>query len=456
MFSLPLQRYSCRVSLVRWGWLSPGGFLGLQNRWRVAVRAAVGSTPIHPRLFNLTSIMTNTLDHIQLTSIISPFFIIESTELEGTEDNRRVRFVGHLNGNESEDTFNLLLRALEPHNYLAAVRPLNNKQELILFPNPTKKKKAQPALHIAMFMLTLVSVLFTGGLYAYQGTLPDTFFPMVFALFNAGWPFALALLAILAAHEFGHYFAGRKHGVDVTLPFFIPFPFSTFGTMGAFINMRSIPKNKKQLFDLSVTGPLSGLILSIIVLFIGMQLSELNSIPLMDQNTTGLQMEGNSILYLLIKYISFGKLLPNPPQMEGAALLIFWARYFFTGLPFPWGAEDVMLHPVAWAGWAGLFVTTINLIPVGQLDGGHIFQTVFGTKALRFSFPLILAALIIFGFFWAGWWTWAAILFFFGQRLAEPLDQISPLDPGRRWLGLFMVIIFLITFIPVPITIAGF
>jgi membrane-associated protease RseP (regulator of RpoE activity) len=196
------------------------------------------------------------------------------------------------------------------------------------------------------------------------------------------------------------------------------------------------------------------LVVSIIVLIIGMQLSELSTIPLASAEFVGLQMEGNSILYLLIKYLSFGMLLPQPVGLSGIPLLLFWSRFFFTGMPFPYGALDVMLHPVAWAGWAGLFVTTINLIPAGQLDGGHIFQSVFGAKAMRYFYPIVIAALVIFGFFWAGWWTWAAILFFFGQRHAEPLDQVTKLDRKRRWLGALMILVFLITFIPVPITIA--
>jgi len=115
-----------------------------------------------------------------------------------------------------------------------------------------------------------------------------------------------------------------------------------------------------------------------------------------------------------------------------------------------------LLHPVAWAGWAGLFVTSVNLLPVGQLDGGHIFQTVFGKKAAQFMYPLVVGILAVLGFFWNGWWMWAAILFFMGRRYAEPLNQITELDPGRKWLGALAVLIFFLTFIPVPITIIGF
>ena len=398
--------------------------------------------------------MTTSMDNSQLTSLISQYFSISQTVIAGADERFLVRFTGSLINSNSEEGFAQITNALNPFGILAAIRPLDQQQELILFSDLEQRRKPNPFLYITMFIVTLLSVLFTGGLYAFQGELPKSTFQVMLSLLRSGWPFAVALLSILAAHEFGHYFAGKRHGVNVTLPLFIPFPFSTFGTMGAFINMRSIPKNRKQLFDLAVAGPLSGLVVSIIVLFIGMQLSELSTIPLASPEFVGLQMEGNSILYLLIKYLSFGMLLPQPVGLSGIPLLLFWSRFFFTGMPFPYGALDVMLHPVAWAGWAGLFVTTINLIPAGQLDGGHIFQSVFGAKAMRYFYPIVLAALVIFGFFWAGWWTWAAILFFFGQRHAEPLDQVTKLDLKRRWLGALMILVFLITFIPVPITIA--
>ena len=155
-----------------------------------------------------------------------------------------------------------------------------------------------------------------------------------------------------------------------------------------------------------------------------------------------------------MKYLTFGKLLPQPPGITGFALLIYWARYFFTGQPFPWGALDVMLHPVAWAGWAGLFVTGINLLPAGQLDGGHIFSTLFGEKTARTIFPFLVAGLVILGFFSNVWWIWAALLMIFGRHYAQPFDQVSELDAKRKWLGYLALLIFVLTFIPVPITIA--
>jgi membrane-associated protease RseP (regulator of RpoE activity) len=164
-------------------------------------------------------------------------------------------------------------------------------------------------------------------------------------------------------------------------------------------------------------------------------------------------MEGNSLIYLLLKYLVFGKLLPSPHQLSGIPLFIYWGQYFFTGQPFPWGSLDVMLHPVAWAGWAGLFITGINLLPAGQLDGGHIFASAFGVQNARRLFPYILVAMVLMGFFWETWWIWAVLIFLMGRFYAEPLDQITPLDKKRKWLGWLAIVLFVITFIPVPLMI---
>ncbi len=325
---------------------------------------------------------------------------------------------------------------------------------LYLVDAPEKKKQPKSALNLVLFILTLVSVLITGGLYGYEGTLPQDTGAALVELIKNGWPFAVTLLAILGAHEFGHYFAGRKHGVQVTLPYFIPMPLSLFGTMGAFINMRSIPENKRALFDLAVAGPLSGFVVSVIALIIGLNLSEISQLPASAAAGTSLQMEGNSLLYLLLKYLTFGQLLPQPANMNSLAHVIYWSRYFFTGQPFPWGATDVMLHPVAWAGWAGMFVTGINLLPAGQLDGGHIFSALFGEKVTRTLFPYLIAGMVILGFFSNVWWMWAVLLLFFGRYYAEPLDQVTELDSKRKLIGYIALAVFILTFIPAPITVA--
>ena len=397
-----------------------------------------------------------TTDHnlTELDALIGRFFIIRESTYGDPKKDYVVVYRGSLLSEDSQSEYDKIAKAVEPYGLLPLLRKDGEAIKLYLVDAPEKKKQPKSALNLVLFILTLVSVLVTGGLYGYEGQLPQNTGAALFELIKNGWPFAVTLLAILGAHEFGHYFAGRKHGVQVTLPYFIPMPLSLFGTMGAFINMRSIPKNKRALFDLAVAGPLSGFVLSVIALIIGLNLSEVSQLPLSAASGGGLQMEGNSLLYLLLKYVTFGKLLPEPANMNSLANLIYWSRYFFTGQPFPWGATDVMLHPVAWAGWAGLFVTGINLLPAGQLDGGHIFSSLFGEKVTRMLFPFLIAGMVILGFFSNVWWMWAVLLLFFGRYYAEPLEQVTELDTKRKIIGYIALIVFILTFIPAPITTA--
>ena len=247
-----------------------------------------------------------------------------------------------------------------------------------------------------------------------------------------GWPFAVSLLAILLAHEFGHYFVGRAGGAAVTLPYFIPLPapLSPISTLGVFIQMKSIPRNKRALFDLAIAGPLAGLVVAIPVLLYGLSQSSLGRIAAVQ----GAFEEGNSVLYLLAKFVIFGKMLPAPVNLSGLPLLYHWITYFFAGQPSPVGSMDVMLGQVAWAGWVGLLVTFLNLVPAGQLDGGHIIYAVLGKRANRIL-PIILIVMVLLGFLWLGWWLWAVLLFLMGRSHAEPLDQITQLDPSRKALA---------------------
>ena len=159
-------------------------------------------------------------------------------------------------------------------------------------------------------------------------------------------------------------------------------------------------------------------------------------------------LEGNSLLYLGAKYLVKGELLPAPLHYDVPKPL-YWLRYFFTGHPIPVGGMDVMIHPVAWAGWVGLLVTFLNLIPAGQLDGGHVLYAVFG-KRIRRAWQFILAITVLLGFLWNGWWLWSALIFLFGRTSAEPLDQITRLDRPRKALAVLMLIIFLLVLTPVP------
>jgi membrane-associated protease RseP (regulator of RpoE activity) len=218
--------------------------------------------------------------------------------------------------------------------------------------------------------------------------------------------------------------------------------------------MKQVPRNRKHLLDIGMAGPLIGFGVAVVVLFIGLSLSSLGPIETDLPEGYSHFIEGNSLLYLGAKYLTFGKLLPQPVSYGDVSPLLYWVRYFFTGMPVPLNGLDVQIHPVAWAGWAGLFVTAMNLIPAGQLDGGHILYVIFGKKTARLIYPLIIGSLIALGFFWNGWWLWAALIFMFGRRYAEPLDQITKIDGKRKALGVLALIVFFLTFIPVPLVIA--
>ena len=130
--------------------------------------------------------------------------------------------------------------------------------------------------------------------------------------------------------------------------------------------------------------------------------------------------------------------------------LLYWARYIVLGTPVPLGGQDVLLHPLAWAGWTGLLVTALNLIPAGQLDGGHALYVLFGRKTASRLWPLLLILMVFLGMVWTGWWIWAALLFVLGRVYATPLDDITPLDPGRRLIAWSGLILFVLLFTPIP------
>lgn len=388
-----------------------------------------------------------------LDNIVRRVFHIEDITYGTTQQAYRVRYRGRLLQPDSAAAYDQLNSMVKPYQLVPLFRIEEEKQVVYLVDALPSPKPGRPLVNLLMFLLTLVSVLVSGGLTSFEGELSAQPLTAAVELIRAGWPFAVSLLAILAAHEFGHYFAGRAHGVHVTLPFFIPLPFTPLGTMGAFINMKEVPRNRRVLMDIGIAGPIAGYIVSIVVILIGLSLSRLDTIPLNFPAGQGIQMEGNSLTYLILKFITFGQVLPQPASFGDATPLLYWLRYFFTGRPFPLGGLDVMIHPVAWAGWAGLLVTSLNLIPAGQLDGGHIFQLLFGTRWSRRILPFILAALVGLGFVWSGWWLWAVLVFLFGRVYAEPLDQITQLDPVRKVLGFIALVIFLLTFIPVPLSV---
>lgn len=384
-----------------------------------------------------------------------------------------VRYRGQLLGEDSAAAYDQLAEAVRPYGITPLFRRDGATQVVLLVPTQPNPKPARPWINIVLFLLTVFSVMLAGARPS-EAMPADTLGQITLLLRSilTGWPFALSLLGILLAHEFGHYLMSRYHKTPATLPYFIPLPFSPLGTLGAAIVMQGTPKNTRTLFDIGVAGPLAGLVVAIPVLWIGLSISTLGPVddaiypPLKageqafcDATThlsdgsytcaTDNSLEGNSLLYLGMKYLRFGELLPAPAEFSGQSPIAYWLRYFFTGGPIPLGGKDVFIDPVAFAGWAGLLVTALNLLPAGTLDGGHVVYSLFGEKAGR-AFPFILLFLVMFGFFWTGWWLWAVLLLWLGRVHAQPLDQITTLDPGRRVLAVVMLVIFVLVFAPVP------
>jgi membrane-associated protease RseP (regulator of RpoE activity) len=274
-------------------------------------------------------------------------------------------------------------------------------------------------LNAVLLVLTVLSLFYVGAM---QEAAMREWDSLALSSLWKGWPYALSVLAILGVHELGHYFAARYHGVAVTLPYFIPLPFGFFGTLGAFIQIREPVRNRRILFDIGVAGPLAGFVLAVPILLIGLATSHIEPLP----NETYI-LEGNSLLYALAKFVVFGQFLPN-------------------------GQEDVFINQVAKAGWTGLFITGLNLIPIGQLDGGHVISTLLGRKAQRLYLPIVGVFLAL-SFFNSMWLLWTLLLFFLGRLYAMPLDTVTPLDTRRRWLAYAALIIFVLVFVPNPLQI---
>ncbi|MDF1500198.1 MAG: site-2 protease family protein [Anaerolineales bacterium] len=367
-----------------------------------------------------------------------------------------VRFRGELLRG-SEEAFDRLDPSFAREGATLLFRKEDGQDTVLALSGVINPDPSNALVNAALFVLTLASMVFAGALYGLEGPIDQSsggIFRAIVANIPNGLVFAGSLFAILGAHEFGHYLAARYHKCAVTLPYFLPFPGSLFGTLGAFIRLKEPPRNRKVLLDIGLSGPLAGLVVAIPILLIGLATSPLGSLPLNLAAETGSIQEGNSLLYLAAKFVTKGALLPEPLHYAGLSPVVYWIQYYFLGTPTPFGGTDVFLNHMAWAGWAGLLVTALNLIPAGQLDGGHTIYVLVGDTARRI-WPLIVVALVLLGFVWSGWYLWAVMIFLLGKTYAQPRDEITTLDPKRRALAIFGLIVFVLVFIPVPLRVFG-
>jgi membrane-associated protease RseP (regulator of RpoE activity) len=380
-----------------------------------------------------------------LNTLVARVFRIEDVTSMDPQKGMLLRYRGELLNEDSASAYDQLSDLLSGHSLMPLFRIEEGRHVIYLAPKQPEPQRDKVSTNVILFVLTVFSVMLAGA--QPEGPIPQDAAGQMLVLAKSiftGWPFALSLLGILLAHEFGHYLMSRYHNTPATLPYFIPFPFSPLGTMGAAIIMRGTPKNKRVLFDIGIAGPLAGLVVAIPVLLYGLSISKLGTI---EPSPNG-YIEGNSLIYLLAKFVVFKQWLPSPIEPQG---FLYWLQYLFTGRPVPFGGMDVFIDPVAFAGWGGLLVTGLNLIPAGTLDGGHVVYGLFGDKAKK-AFPFIVGLLLVLGIFWSGWWLWAALLFWLGRVQAQPLDQITTLDAPRRALAVLMLVIFILVFMPVPMT----
>ncbi len=392
----------------------------------------------------------DTATDAQLAAIVGRYLTVESqlhlkadsltaedaTLVDRMDCGLRLSFVGSLLM-DAERAYDALDAALQPYDLFALFRE-NPRDTSSMIQSPhvvhiisrrlpeALTPKIWPAL--LLFVLTLLSMMWTGALIAKNIIALDE--PALAAdieqnlLLNLwrGLPYAVSLLLILVPHELGHYLTMRRYGVAPSPPYFIPgMGVSPFGTFGAAIALRTPLKNRKVLLDVGAAGPFAGLLAAIPVLLLGLLTSPVTPI-------TDVLVEGKSVVYALAQVAVFGEWLPD--TVAGV---------------------DVMVNQLAWAGWTGLFVTALNLLPIGQFDGGHVLFAWLGGRARRWYPAFLLLLLVLSLFASVAWLLLIVLLLLFGRSYALPLDAITPLNPARKRIAQAVLLLFALTFVPAPL-----
>lgn len=353
-------------------------------------------------------------------------------------DSKLIRtFTGYLK-QEADLAYDALDKQLLPFNRFALFRQDVSRSDAphIIHIIEGRLKKSQSRriwLNLVLFILTIFSVLFTGTQLALANLsmtdplLANSIGTDILAVLQEVWrgaPYALAIMAILIAHELGHYLMMRRHKIQGSLPYFIPaWLISPFGTFGAAIMLNDVPKNRKILLDIGAAGPIAGFIVTIPILLYGLSTATIS--PLLE----GQLLEGNSLMYLFAKIAVLGQIYPT-------------------------NSSDVLMNQLTFAGWTGILLTSLQMIPLGQLDGGHVLYSLFGKRARIAFYPILLGLIGI--ALWSrepAWLFYLVILFLVGRFYAVPLDAITSLNPLRKTLAMTALLIFIVTFTPIPFTV---
>ena len=320
-----------------------------------------------------------------------------------------------------ENNFDLLRISLSKKGYIPMLRYENGEHAIYIIKKPERKKKP-----IWINIVLLIATIFTttlAGSFQWVGIYNADIIEMLspFYILNGFVFFSIPLLLILGVHEMGHYFSSKKHNVEASLPYFIPLPppIFTLGTFGALISTREPIPNRKALLDIGVAGPICGFLVAIPVSLLGLFFMQQNPIlPSADS-------EGFTIMFPLI--------------------LQFLSSFFII-------PQNTIIHPTAFAGWVGLFVTALNLLPVGQLDGGHVARALFKEKS-KYVTWVVIGAILILGLFYTGWFIFAIfIIFLLGTHHPAPLNELQNLDIRRKIIGLIALIIFVLCFASIPMS----
>jgi membrane-associated protease RseP (regulator of RpoE activity) len=293
------------------------------------------------------------------------------------------------------------------------------------WPTATVRDRSRVIVNVVLFALTIVSTLLAGTQFVGSPTFDALRRAPSWWWLLSGTPFAFTLLVTLGVHEFGHYFAARYYGVSVSLPYFIPVPPPfLFGTLGAVIRMRSPAQDRNVLFDIAAAGPLAGLVIAVPALILGIQWSVVAPVVPGTWVTFG-----DSALTRALVALRFGAI---PEGMK------------------------LYTHPMFDAAWVGLLVTALNLMPVGQLDGGRIAYALFGVRHRAVGIATFIALLALGAITWsANWVVWGMFVFLFvGFHHAPPLDDVTPLTPGRRAVGFACLMLLALLVPPIPIDIS--
>ncbi|MBC7081473.1 MAG: site-2 protease family protein [Thermoplasmatales archaeon] len=315
-----------------------------------------------------------------------------------------------------KEKFEMLLNELKNRNLIPFIREERGEHIIFITQKPPVKKKSN-LINLALFIATVITTTFMGSLlYASFENLKFSF--GFYEIVNGFLFFSIPLLLIIGIHESAHYIASKRHGIEATLPYFIPMPFPPLGTLGAVISIKEPIPDRNALLDIGIAGPLAGFIVAIPILFLGLTYSKFSPIE---------EMKDAIFLGepLLFKILSIAINVP-----EGSV---------------------INMHPTAFAGWVGLLVTAINLLPAGQLDGGHIARAVLKRRH-RYASIITVFVLLALTMFGLGNWLLMILLlvFLIGTEHPPPLNEITPLDRKRKILAIVALIIFILSFSPMP------